>query len=299
MLREGFGIIWFSPRLLWLATWLFVFAGCHADAHEEIVSPPEHSPGEHGSSSMPGVDLSQMTDHEVEAWTKLTQEMLSPCGDPMNLANCAQAGSKCAACVPAAGYLARLVMEGYEAKTIVEHYRGRFDSNAKKTFQVSDAPFRGPPMAPITIVEFSDFQCPYCGRAHPMLQRALAAGVGKVKLIFKHYPLPGHPRALPAAKAAEAARLQGKFWEMHDMLFEHQDRLEDGDLSGYAQSLGLDVAKFEADLASDLVAGRIDANRAEGHKAGVDSTPSIYVNGRKFRESPRTLEAYLREEIDL
>ena len=118
-------------------------------------------------------------------------------------------------------------------------------------------------------------------------------------MVFKHYPLSGHPHALPAAKAAEAARLQGKFWEMHDLLFEHQRELDDAALERYAQQLGLDLERFRADLASEAVKARIEADRAEGKRLGVDSTPSIFINGRRFREAPKNLAAYMREETEL
>ena len=153
------------------------------------------------------------------------------------------------------------------------------------------------PMASVTIVEFSDFQCPYCGAAHRILKRVLRQFEGKVRLAFKHYPLTGHERAAPAARAAEAARLQGRFWEMHDLLFEHQQDLADADLERYAERIGLDMQRFHRDVNSEAVRDRIAADRREGIAAGVDSTPSLYVQGRRFREAPRTLAAYLREAL--
>jgi protein-disulfide isomerase len=159
-------------------------------------------------------------------------------------------------------------------------------------------PSKGANDALVTIVEFSDFQCPYCGRAHPELSRTVAQGEGKVKLVFKHYPLSGHSRALPAALAAEAAGRQGKFWEMADLLFENQSALEDGDLLGYAQQLGLDPERFKADMASDEVRARIEADRAEGAKLGVSATPTLFIGGRKFKESPQNLGDYVREELE-
>jgi len=131
------------------------------------------------------------------------------------------------------------------------------------------------------------------------LTQALAKFQGQVKLVFKHYPLPGHPRALPAAKAAEAARRQGKFWEMHDLLFEHQHALEDSDLLAYAERIGLDMARFQADLGSAEVTARVEQDKAEGQAATVEGTPTLYINGHRFSESLRTLEAYLQEETGM
>lgn len=292
-------INWISA--IWMIAWVVV-AGCHSGKQDEVATPGK--PRESAASAsadegaVPGLDTSELTDHEQGTLAQLLQEQLSPCGDPMPLLDCAKAPGNCGACVPAARYVARLVSEGYEPRAIGEQYKGRFlDKNT--AIEMGESPVRGAPMAATTIVEFSDFQCPYCGRAHPLVADALAQLEGKVKLVFKHFPLPGHPRALPAAKAAEAARMQGKFWEMHDMLFGHQAALEDSDLIGYAQQLGLDVDRFKQDMTSAAVAERVERDQALGRALGVDATPSLFINGRRFAEAPRNLLAYLKEEVDL
>ncbi len=160
-----------------------------------------------------------------------------------------------------------------------------------------DSPLRGSPMAPVTLYEFSDFQCPHCKTAAPMLKKAVEESNGKAKLVFKQYPLPGHPRAREAAKAAVAAQKQGKFWEMHDLLFENQDDLQRANFDDYAKKIGLDLGRFKADMASKETEKKIDADVAEGKKAGVDSTPSIYVNDRQFIFPPDELRDYVREEL--
>ncbi|MDD9943250.1 MAG: thioredoxin domain-containing protein [Myxococcales bacterium] len=248
---------------------------------------------------LPMVDTSELTDAEKAVWVGLINEQLSPCGDPVSVGSCAAGQAKCAGCVPAARYLTRLVMAGHERDTIVEHYTARFGATGKVEVPLGESPVRGAPMAPVTIVEFSDFQCPHCGRAHPQLSRALAELDGRVKLIFKHYPLSGHPRAVPAAMAAEAAREQGKFWEMHDLLFEHQDKLEDPHLLAYAEQLGLDIPKFKEAMASPSLKARIEADRDLGRRLGVASTPTIIINGRRFGEGSDALMPYLREEVEL
>lgn len=251
-------------------------------------------------ASLEGVDVSQLTEPEQAVWTDLVNDLLSPCGDPVSVGLCAaERRDSCPACVTAARYLERLVREGYERIEIEEHYRGRFGQDTEHAFDLEGSPVRGARMAAVTIVEFSDFQCPYCAAAQPMLKRALRQFEGKVKLVFKHYPLPGHPRAMPAAKAAEAARLQGEFWPMHDKLFEHQHALGEEDLQGYAKALELDMDEFEEDRASRAVAKRIERDVEEAKNAGVSSTPSLFINGRKYRESPRNLDAYLEEELQL
>ena len=250
---------------------------------------------------VPQVDLAELTEPEKKLWVDVINDQLSPCGEPVSVARCAQEQRKCGACVTAARYLARLVTEGYDKPTIAEHYRSRFGTQAKDRAEIplGDSPSRGAPMAKVTIVEFSDFQCPHCGAAHHEMVRLLREFDGKVRLVYKYFPLSNHSRAVPAARAAEAARAQGKFWEMHDLLFEHQRELEDADIQKYAAQLGLDLARFERDLNAESVAQRVDADRQLGQKVGIEATPSFFVDGRAFRESPRSLVAYVKEELEL
>jgi len=249
--------------------------------------------------SIPQVDTSQLTDAEKTLWLDMVNDQLSPCGDPVSVAKCATEQKKCGACVTAARYLSRLVMEGFDRTTLGEHYRVRFGSKDKPELPLEDSPSRGAPMAKVTIVEFSDFQCPHCSAAHPELLRVLREFEGQVRLVYKYFPLSGHSRAAPAARAAEAARAQGKFWEMHDLLFERQRELEDDDIRKYAQQLGLDMERFERDWSSEATAQRVDADRQLGLKLGIEATPSFFVDGRSFRESPRSLGAYVKEELEL
>jgi len=203
----------------------------------------------------------------------------------------------CGSCVPAARYLVRLVAEGFDAAEIREYYTARYDASAKLDVPVEGAPVRGAPMAPVSIVEFSDFECPYCGAAHPMLQRVLEQYEGRVKLVFKNYPLEGHKSALPAAHAAVAAQLQGKFWEMADLLFEHQHELSDEKLHELAKQAGLDMDKFEADLSSEAVIERVAQDRQDGKKLEIAGTPTLFIDGRRFQEPLQNLGKYLGEEL--
>lgn len=244
------------------------------------------------------VDVSQLTRSEERVWVELINELLSPCGEPVSVGRCVAEERECGRCVPAARYLVRLIGEGYERQEVEELYGARFGREEPAQLTVEGAPTRGSPMAQITIVEFSDFECPYCGRAHSILQQVLSEFEGRVRLVFKNYPLSSHPRAMPAARAALAAGNQGKFWEMHDLLFEHQRQLEEEDLEGYAGELGLDLERFRRDVASAETQRRVEADRAEGQRAGVEGTPTLYINGRRFREPPSALAAYLREEFD-
>src|SRR6185312_10750016 len=124
------------------------------------------------------------------------------------------------------------------------------DSNDKYDVKVGDAPVKGPASAPVTVVAFSDFQCPFCSRAVPTIHQLETEYGGKVKIVFKQFPLPFHDKAHLAAEAALAAHEQGKFWQMHDKLFANQQALDRPSLEKYAQELGLDMAKFRAALDS-------------------------------------------------
>jgi len=247
---------------------------------------------------VPQVDLSSMTDAERTLWVDVVNDQLSPCGEPVSVARCATEQHSCGACVTAARYLARLVMDGYDHTALAEQYRVRFGAE-KLTLPTEDSPSRGAPMARVTLVEFSDFQCPHCGAAHPELVRLLREFDGRVRMVYKYFPLSSHTRALPAARAAEAARAQGKFWEMHDLLFQHQSELEDDDIRRYAGQIGLDMERFEQDWASASTAAHVEADRQLGMSVGIEATPSIFVDGRPFRESLRNLPAYIKEELDL
>jgi len=140
---------------------------------------------------------------------------------------------------------------------------------------------RGPEEAPVTLVEYGDFECPYCGRAEPVV-RELLRDSGDVRYVWRHLPLNDvHPHAQLAAEAAEAAAEQGAFWEMHDLLLAHQDALRPSDLIGYAEQLRLDVERFATDLELHAGAGRVSADVDSADLSGVAGTPTFFINGRR------------------
>ncbi|HEU4383664.1 MAG TPA: thioredoxin domain-containing protein [Anaeromyxobacteraceae bacterium] len=143
----------------------------------------------------------------------------------------------------------------------------------------ADGPSRGSAKAPVTIVEFSDFECPYCGRAESVVNQVLETYGEKVRLVYRDYPLPFHPNAPKAAEAAHCAGDQGKYWQMHGKLFANQRGLDVGSLKGYAKDLGLDSGKFNTCLDSGEKAKVVEAHRKAGDEAGVSGTPAFFVNG--------------------
>lgn len=148
---------------------------------------------------------------------------------------------------------------------------------------VGGSPVKGPKDAPITIIEFSDFQCPYCSRANNTVEEVLKKYPGKVRVAFKNLPLPFHEEAKPAAAAALAAGEQGKFWEMHDALFENQRSLNADFYKATAEKLGLDVQKFLADMKSDKVQKQIEEDMELASKNGITGTPGFFINGVQLK----------------
>jgi protein-disulfide isomerase len=140
--------------------------------------------------------------------------------------------------------------------------------------------------APATLVEYGDYECPYCGAAYPIVKEVQAAMGDRLRFVFRNFPIStSHPHAEQAAEAAEAAAVQGSFWEMHDLIYEHQARLEDQDLRGYAEGLGLDVERFDRELAGHVHAARVHEDFISGVRSGVNGTPTFYVNGVRHDDS--------------
>jgi protein-disulfide isomerase len=153
--------------------------------------------------------------------------------------------------------------------------------------EVGDSPILGNPEAPVTIVEYSDFQCPYCARATPPLKEVQEKFGDKVRIVFKHFPLSFHKGAKPAAIASMAAQEQGKFWEMHDVLFKNQKALTDPEkMVEYAEEAGCDVEQFKKDMEANKEAyeKRVDAEFKHGQTVAVRGTPTLYINGKKVQD---------------
>lgn len=148
-------------------------------------------------------------------------------------------------------------------------------------FTIDEAMTRGPAAAPVTIVEWSDYECPYCKRAREVLHRLQGEFPDTVRLVFKDFPLRSHPQALPAALAARCAGAQGRYWEYHDLLFVAQPDFARDQLIGYARRLGLDAAAFTECLDSARFRDAVLADQREGRAAGVRATPTFFINQRK------------------
>jgi len=169
--------------------------------------------------------------------------------------------------------------------------RPQVDPNKVYPLTVGDSPSKGPADAKVTIVEFSDYQCPFCSQAEPLIDQVMQEYPKDVKRVYKQFPLTSiHPNALPASKAAVAAGKQGKFWEMHAKLFGNQRDLSPDNYKKWAEELKLDMARFEKDLAAPDVQGAIDKDGQEARAAEVTGTPTIFVNGKRLQQ--RSLEGF-------
>ena len=248
---------------------------------------------------MPGVDISAMTARERDEWSALVTDLASPCPSvPVSLATCIQEKRACGTCTKAAKWIAHAVRDGASEDQVRRAYKERFDPSTAKTLPLEGSPSKGPTDAAVTIVEFADFECPHCRMAVPVIDAVLASHADKVRLAFKFVSLPMHVHAESAARAAFAAGLQGKFWEMERLLFERQEHLEDADLERYGQILRLDIAKWKVDMASAATTARLAQDHELEQELKLRGTPTIYVNGRELDiESDESLEERVSAEL--
>jgi protein-disulfide isomerase len=159
--------------------------------------------------------------------------------------------------------------------------RPKEDPNKVYKIPVGGSYAKGPEDAKVTIVEFSDFQCPFCARATGLMDQLVEAYPNDVRLVYKNFPLGFHKQAMPAALASIAAGKQGKFWEMHDIIFENYKTLADDQYPKYAETIGIDVEQFKTDMASKSTQDQVNTEMREASAAGVRGTPTFFINGKK------------------
>jgi len=179
--------------------------------------------------------------------------------------------------------------------------RPPIDYNKVYDIQIGNSPLRGAKDAKVTLVEFSDYQCPFSQKAQPVLKQIVDAFPKDVRHVYKNYPLPFHQKAMPAAKACLAAKEQGKFWEMHDLIFEDSKKMEDSDFTERAKKLGLDLKRFEEDYKGEKPQKQIDEDLNAVKSAEVTGTPTLFLNGkrlqdRSFEGMKQTIEKILSEK---
>ncbi len=269
---------------------------CRSPGETEPDPAPQSAPVD---VQLPGVDTSELTAREKREWSSQVSELLAPCPDqPVSIAQCVQESRPCAACAPAARFLANEVRKGRTRSQAEAAYRGRFGKEQVKSIDLSDSPRKGSATAPVVIVEWADFECPACRAASSVLAQTVGKRPDQVQLVFKNYPLDIHPNAETAARAAIAAHRQGKFWQMHDALFSVDTPPTRSVIDGLAKQIGLNLGQFAQDIESEAVADRVAQDRKQGEAVRLRATPTIYVNGREFSYSD-DLAGELDDWIDL
>jgi protein-disulfide isomerase len=261
------------------------------------------------SDSLPSVDLSGLTPVQKTKVLKLLRESGCSCGCNMKLAECRMKDPGCAYSKGMAATIVDAVKQGKsdtQALAMAKASKwGQGPPDHSATLEppvsiaVAGAPVRGAANAPVTLVEFSDFQCPFCIAATPQLEAVLKAYPSQVKLIFKEFPLDTHAQAALAAAAALAAQKQGKFWEMYDALFAQKGYLSRKGILGLAAGLHLDVNRFQTDLDSAEIKRAVQKDIADGERVNVDSTPTLFVDGQRFNGpvTLATLKPIVNEEL--
>src|SRR5690242_8566108 len=234
---------------------------------------------------LPRADLHTLTDAQRAQFLEIAGDTFDYAGCNDTLARCLAANVSDRHALRMTELIKQMLLEGGRQSQIieaVERYYASFAPAKRHKLDDADCAVLGDPKAKVAVVEFSDYQCPHCAHAVAPLHELVRALPGKVRLCSKYFPLTGHPRAQIAAGCAEFARQKGKFWEMNDLLFAHQEELDDAQLKGYAQKLGLDGETMLKQVYAGRFDAAIDKHKKEGIAAGVNATPTLFFNGRHY-----------------
>lgn len=283
------------------------WAGCNNGGDATVVTPDKKTPTpntpppptkkaapEVKPDIYPGLPGQLLNPKERATLVKITDAQLCPCkGATVSMHVCLQKeASQCPLAMSAAALSMQRIKEGLSEKDVLDQM-GTFIEAAYKTyeFDLSKTAYIGNPKAPVVIVEFADFECPFCNLARGIVGPVLKAHEGDVVFYFKQFPLSFHVNAEKASRAVIAAGRQDRFWQMYDLLFDNQKQLSDQKILQLAQTLGLNMDRFASDWADPAVAQQVQDEKKEGEKAGVDSTPTFYINGRRYL-GEKTPEAF-------
>ena len=245
------------------------------------------------TSPPPGVDLSKLDEYERKVFFRVVNREPSSCGKGHSLIYSAKHDRGCKRSVYAVRYVAKLVGSGYTESEIGDELQSRYHDAVHKNINISRAPSKGPADARVTLVEFVDYECPHCRSAQALVRQVLDAYPREVRLCFKHFPLGGHTNSRLAAEAATAAQKQGKFWTT-------SDNITPALLEQIANEVGLDVPRWRGDISSDEVKGTVAQDKSDGTALGINSTPTIYINGRKYtgRHDVESIADWIDEELE-
>jgi protein-disulfide isomerase len=242
------------------------------------------------SQTLPGVDFTGLTAAQKALALKVLRANGCPCGCGMKMAECRVQDPSCSYSKALSAIVLNSVKKGANEAGVLAAVDASPMAHRKPpkvledpvVIPVDGEPYIGPKDARVTLVEFSDFQCPYCAQAVGQLNALLKAYPSQVKLIFKQFPLDTHSQAALAAAAALAAHRQGKFWQMHDAMFAGRTHLSRASILAMAGAAGLDTKRFQQDWDSAAVKQEVARDLMEGDKAGVEATPTVFIDGQKY-----------------
>ncbi len=240
---------------------------------------------------LPGVDTAGMTPKQRSDLVDLAGDTFCPCA-ATTVSGCLRQGPSCPAAHRLMELAKKMILAGQpEAQALlrVEAYYGSFPDNRRVEVN-TDGPSKGAENAKVTIVEFSDFQCPACRAAHPGLTELVEKYPNDVRWVFKNFPLPMHQHSTAAAAAGVYAYAHHKFWETADWFFGHQELLGDDGFKAAAKAVGLDPTAFLAATTDPKELAKVEADKTEGENLKLSGTPSIFINGRQFVSMPATIE---------
>ena len=271
---------------------LFVAVICLAQANWQAVT------------DLPDIDWKGLTGAKKTAALRVMQTEDCNCGCGLKIAECRVKDPSCSVSKKLGASVVKDTLAGKSADAIKAELKrlaaeGPPVLDEPVTISTTGAPVIGPVNAKITVVEFSDFQCPYCSKAVAEMKDVMRQMPKEVKLVFKQYPLDAHSLAQFGAEAALAAQAQGKFWEMHDLLYAGFPDLTRNKVFGYARQLSLDMKRFTSEVDSHKYKARVDAEEKEGDVVGVSGTPTFFFNGRKYNGvfEAKTVVPLLRKEF--
>jgi len=270
-----------------------------ADPGSDSKADPLATTGQVDTTPLSGVDVSKLSSDKQQTFYKLLGSLSSPCGKAHSLRTSFTSDSSCKRAPFAVRYVLSLLEdEANEDQTRTEYeHKYKPASNDPVKLDVSKAPHAGAEDAPVRLVEFYDYGCPHCQAFKPMMDQVMADEAGKVVEYFMMFPLDKHPDSKSAAQAALAANEQGRFKDMHDVLFARAPMHDHEHVTEYAMTLGLDMTKFEA--AYNQEQGHVESDLKQGEAAGVDSTPTLFFNDRKYEGPmhPKYIEMWIDEEL--
>ena len=260
-------------------------AGATRAAGPAPTAPAAELSEERARQILPRAELSSLDNAQRAQFLEIAGDTFDYAGCNDTLARCLQANVSDKHALRMAELVKALIRDGYTPSVVIEQlerYYGSFPAAKRQKLPDADCPLLGEPKAPIAVVEYSDFQCPHCAAATKPLHDLVEGSRGRVRLCSKYFPLPGHPRAKIAAAVAEYAHRHGKFWPMSELLFGHQDELDDAQLKGFGKDLGLDGAAMLKEGYAGKFDALVDKQTKEGLDAGVRATPTLFFNGRQY-----------------